>query len=68
MKEKRHKNKDEVTKNKVKDDDDSIISYNISIYNKDENIVKESKSDLSEFDLILKKIMKIGNKEYNLYL
>ena len=63
MKEKRHKNKDEVTKNKVKDDDDSIISYNISIYNKDENIVKESKSDLSEFDLILKKIMKIGNKE-----
>lgn len=58
MKEKRHDNKDEEVKSKVKENEDCIISYNISIYNKDENIiVEESKSDLSEFDSALKKII-----------
>ena len=55
MEEMQHK--DEVTENKVKNKEDCIISYNIDIYNKDESIVEESKSDLSEFDLFLKRIM-----------
>ena len=61
MNEKQHK-KDK-DKEVVKDNENCIISYNIGIYNKDENIVEEYKSYLSEFDLILKKIMEIGNKE-----